>query len=167
MNEECLICKAPLEYIEADEMMEVARSYAKAVLQKSQNSDGSYRLAFDKPGTFSLKYNSVWDKLWKTGLFPDSFYEAEIARYKAELLPYGVPLDSREKYTKSDWLVWAASVADSKEDFEHLVDPLWYAYHTMRTRVPMTDWYYCDTSHQVGFRHRTVQGGLFIKLMFK
>ena len=152
---------------EADEMMEVARSYAKAVLQKSQNPDGSYRLAFDKPGTFSLKYNSVWDKLWKTGLFPDSFYEAEIARYKAELLPYGVPLDSREKYTKSDWLVWAASVADSKDDFEHLVDPLWYAYHTMRTRVPMTDWYYCDTSHQVGFRHRTVQGGLFIKLMFK
>ena len=35
----------------------------------------------------------------------------------------------------------------------------------MRTFVPMTDWYYCDTSHMQGFQHRTVQGGLYIKLL--
>ena len=77
-----------------------------------------------------------------------------------------MPLDNRERYTKSDWLVWAACLSDDRADFEYLIDPLWRAYDTMRTRVPMTDWYFCDTSEMRGFRHRTVQGGLFLKLMF-
>ena len=154
------------ETAEADKMMATAREYAASIMERAKNSDGSYRLAFDKPETFSLKYNSVWDKLWGTGLFTEEFYKGEIARYKKELLPYGVPLDSRERYTKSDWLVWAACLAEDKEDFETLTASLWSAYNTMRTFVPMTDWYYCDTSHMKGFRHRTVQGGLFIKLMF-
>lgn len=154
------------ETAEADKMMVTAREYAASIMERAKNSDGSYRLAFDRPETFSLKYNSVWDKLWGTGLFTEEFYKGEIARYKKELLPYGVPLDSRERYTKSDWLVWAACLAEDKEDFETLTASLWSAYNTMRTFVPMTDWYYCDTSHMKGFRHRTVQGGLFIKLMF-
>ena len=94
-----------------------------------------------------------------------SFFKSEIERYKKEALPYGVPLDSREKYTKSDWLIWVASLADNKDDFEFFSSLLWKAYDTMRTRVPMTDWYYTDTSEMVGFRHRNVQGGLFIRLM--
>ncbi len=151
---------------ESEKMMAKAREYAVSLVERAKNSDGSYRLAYDKPETFSLKYNSVWDKIWGTDLFPEEFYSGEIARYKKELLPYGVPLDSREKYTKSDWLVWAASLADNKEDFNVITDSLWNAYNTMRTWAPMTDWYYADTSDMRGFRHRTVQGGLFIKLMF-
>ncbi len=151
---------------EADELFAKAKEYADSFIENAKNEDGSYRLAYDRENTFSLKYNSVWDRIWKTGLLPDSFYKGEIERYKKEALPYGVPLDSREKYTKSDWLIWAACLADSKEDFEFFAELLWNAYNTMRTRVPMTDWYYADTSEMVGFRHRTVQGGLFIKLMF-
>ena len=150
----------------AAEMMAKAKEYASSVAERARNADGSYRLAFDQPDTFSLKYNSVWDKLWSTNLLPEEFYNGEITRYKKEILPYGVPLDSREKYTKSDWLTWAASLADKREDFNIFVDSLWNAYNTMRTRAPMTDWYYADTSHMRGFRNRTVQGGLFIKLMF-
>lgn len=150
---------------EADKMMKLAKEYAASLVERAANSDGSFRLAFDREGTFSLKYNAIWDKIWKTEVFPESFYKGEIARYKKELGFYGVPLDSREKYTKSDWLVWAASLADNKEDFNTIVDTLWSAYNTMRTYVPMTDWYFTDTSHMVGFQHRTVQGGLFIKLM--
>ena len=153
------------ESTEAERMMDVAREYACAVEKNALNPDGSYALAYNKKGTFSLKYNSIWDKIWGTRLFSEEFYKGEIARYKRELLPYGVPLDSREKYTKSDWLVWAASLADNREDFLTLVDSLWSAYNTMRTRAPMGDWYYADTSATIYFRHRTVQGGLFIRLM--
>lgn len=152
---------------EAEALFTKAKEYADSFITNAKNNDGSYRLAYDREGTFSLKYNAVWDKLWKTNLLPDDFFMGEIQRYKKEVLPYGVPLDSREKYTKSDWLIWAACLADKKEDFEFFADILWSAYNTMRTRVPMTDWYYADTSEMVGFRHRTVQGGLFIKLLFK
>ncbi len=150
---------------QSKELFAVAKEYADSFIANAENPDGSYRLAYDKEGTFSLKYNSVWDKIWKTDIFPENFFKAEIKKYKEEALPYGVPLDSREKYTKSDWLIWAACLADNKADFEFFADLLWKAYDTMRTRVPMTDWYYTDTSEMAGFRHRTVQGGLFIKLM--
>lgn len=159
------ILKALGKENESAELSAIAKEYADSFILNAENPDGSYRLAYDREGTFSLKYNSVWDKIWKTGLFPEKFYKAEIERYKKEALPYGVPLDSREKYTKSDWLIWVASLADNKDDFDFFSSLLWKAYDTMRTRVPMTDWYYTDTSEMVGFRHRTVQGGLFIKLM--
>lgn len=152
---------------EAEHYMSIARKYAASFLKRAVNPDGSYRLAYDREGTFSLKYNAVWDKLWGTNLFPETFYQAEIRRYRQEALPYGVPLDSREKYTKSDWLLWVACLAEEQEDFGFFVDLLWKAYHTMRTRVPMSDWYFTDTSEMRGFQHRTVQGGLFLKLLFR
>ncbi|MBE6768988.1 MAG: DUF4965 domain-containing protein [Ruminococcaceae bacterium] len=152
---------------EAAEAMETAKKYAVSFLRRAENPDGSYRLAYDREGTFSLKYNAIWDKVWGTKLLPDSFFEAEIKRYRAEVMPYGVPLDSREKYTKSDWTVWAASLTGKKEDLAFFSERLWLAYHTMRTREAMTDWYFTDTSEMRSFRHRTVQGGLFIRLMFE
>ena len=151
---------------EAAHYISIAKKYAATVCDRAKNPDGSYRLAFDREGTFSLKYNAVWDKLWGTALFPAEFYQGEVVRYRQEALPYGVPLDSREKYTKSDWLLWAACLAENREDFCFFVNLLWKAYHTMRSRVPMTDWYFVDTSEVCGFQHRTVQGGLFLKLLF-
>lgn len=151
---------------EAAEAMAIAKEYVASFLRRAENADGSYRLAYDRPDTFSLKYNAIWDKVWGLGLLPDAFFEAEIARYRREMQPYGVPLDSRENYTKSDWTIWAASLTGKKEDLEFFAHHLWLAYHTMRTREAMTDWYFTDTSEMRSFRHRTVQGGLFIRLMF-
>ena len=99
------------------------------------------------------------------GLFPDSVRNSEVESYRTHYNPYGLPLDNRADYTKSDWLVWTATLADSKEQFEEYIHPLWLAYHLTPSRVPMTDWYSTVTSLQRGFQNRTVQGGLFIKLL--
>ena len=149
----------------AEKYMKTVIEYAKSMLERAKNLDGSYRLTYDKEGTFSLKYNAVWDRVWKTGIFPEEFFAGEIKRYLKEMLPYGVPLDSRDTITKSDWLVWAAALAKDKADFIKITDSLWSAYNTMRTRVPMTDMYYAETSLFKWFRHRSVQGALFIKLL--
>ena len=151
---------------EADEMMKTAKKYADSFLLRAANEDGSFRLAFDRPDTFSLKYNAVWDKLWKTNLFPESFYKGETVRYRKEALTFGVPLDSREMYTKSDWSHWVSCFGD-KDDFCFFTDLMHKAYSTMRqgSRMPMTDWYYADTALMRGFKHRSVQGGLFFKLL--
>ena len=153
--------------VEAEEYMQVAKKYADSFLTRAANADGSYRLAYDRPDTFSLKYNAIWDKLWNTGLFPDSFYAGEMARYRKEAQPYGVPLDTREMYTKSDWMHWVSCFGD-KEDFCFMNDLLFKAYNTMRagSRVPMSDWFYADTTVHQYFQHRTVQGGLFLKFLF-
>jgi hypothetical protein len=151
---------------EAAERMTIAKTYAADLVERAKNEDGSYRLAYDQPGTFSLKYNAVWDLLWNTNLFPAEFFTGEITRYKKELLPCGVPLDSREIYTKSDWTAWVACFAQNQEDFDAIVDPVWQAYNATPSRVPMSDWYYCDDGRFREFRHRTVQGGLFMKMLF-
>ena len=142
-----------------------AREMAASWLDRAAEGDGSFRLAFDQPGTFSMKYNAVWDKLFGTGLFPAAAMEREFASYAARLNPYGMPLDNRADYTNSDWLVWTATLAPDKEQFMAFIHPLWLAYHVSPSRVPMTDWYSTVTSQQIGFQNRTVQGGLFIKLL--
>lgn len=136
---------------------------------------GHYRLAFDRPGSWSLKYNLVWDELFDLDLFEDDVREAEVETYLAECNEYGTPLDSRAAYTKADWLVWAATLGDD-EQFATLVEPLWRFLDETPDRVPFTDWYDTDTGEQitydhsetddrVGFQHRSVVGGVFVKLL--
>ena len=154
--------------------LKLARDMALDWADRASNGDGSYRLAFDKPDTFSMKYNIVWDKLFGTNLMPKNVIESEFASYAKHINAYGLPLDSREDYTKSDWLVWTATLTSEREAFESFVAPLWKFFNDSPSRVPMTDWYFTTTGehrhYMVGeidksFRNRTVQGGLYIKLL--
>lgn len=142
-----------------------AREMAKSWTERALNEDGTFRLTFDKPGTFSMKYNLIWDRIFKTGLFPEEELDAELKSYFRHINTYGMPLDNRAAYTKSDWLVWSAALMPGKADFEKMIEPLWKAYNESESRVPMSDWYDTLTAKQAGFQHRSVQGGLFIKLL--
>ena len=159
---------------EEKKYISLARSMAADWAKRAHNGDGSYRLAFDKPDTFSMKYNIVWDKLFGTNVMSKTVIESEFASYKAKMHPYGLPLDSRMPYTKSDWLVWTGTLTSDRDAFMSFVEPLWTFYNYSPSRVPMTDWYYTITGEhrasrssgfRTSFRNRTVQGGLFIKLM--
>lgn len=149
----------------AEKYDKAARDMAAGWLKNADNGDGSFRLAFDRKDSFSMKYNMVWDKLWNTGIFPVYAVYSELASNKKHFNYYGMPLDNRKNYTKSDWLVWTATLAPSREEFCEYIHPLYSAYDVSLSRVPMTDWYDTRTAQMIGFRHRTVQGGLFIKLL--
>lgn len=142
-----------------------AEKMAENWLNTALNANGTSNLAFDQPNTYSMKYNMVWDKVWGTNLFGQKFMDDEIADNMKHFNKYGMPLDSRADYTKSDWLVWVASMASSKEVFEEYIAPLWKAYNESSSRVPMTDWYDTVSGKCVSFQHRTVQGGLFMRML--
>lgn len=150
---------------ESDYYYEQAINMANEWCETAADENGGFRLAFDQKGTFSMKYNMIWDKLWGTNLFPRQVIDAELLSNETHLRPYGLPLDSRKDYTKSDWLVWTASLASDRKVFERFTDPLWNAYNFSKSRVPLTDWYDTITASQVGFQNRTVIGGLFIRLL--
>lgn len=144
-----------------------AKKMAKRWLETAVDENGETLLAFDRPNTFSMKYNMVWDKVWGTGLFSEAFMDKELENNKKYFNKYGIPLDSRADYTKSDWLVWVASMASDKKVFEEFIAPLWSAYNESATRVVMTDWYDTKSGNMVSFKHRTVQGGLFMKILME
>jgi hypothetical protein len=122
-------------------------------------------LAYDQKSTWSQKYNLVWDKLLEFNLFPKEVYRNEISYYKTALAEYGLPLDSRERYTKNDWITWSATLADNISDFRAIFDPVYHFANRTPNRVPVSDWYIVDNAQMVGFQARSVVGGFYIRML--
>lgn len=143
---------------------DLARNMALDWVQKTDDGD-KYRFAFDQPGTWSQKYNLVWDKIMKINVFPHEVPEKEIAYYLTKQNKYGLPLDSRHQYTKADWIVWSATLSRSKTDFQQFITPLYRFANETTDRIPMSDWYWTDKPEHVSFRARSVLGGFYIKMV--
>ncbi|MCL2814802.1 MAG: DUF4965 domain-containing protein, partial [Oscillospiraceae bacterium] len=158
-----LLLKSLGEEQKADEYIKKAAKYA-AKWEREAVGDGKYRLAFERPDSWSLKYNIIWDKIFGLGLFGEDVIKTEVQWYKKVQNKYGTPLDSRSDYTKTDWLIWAASFCGDLADFETLIEPVWRFVSETPTRVPFSDWYYTSSGKQAGFQNRSVIGGVFMKV---
>jgi hypothetical protein len=141
-----------------------AQSFA-AKWEKMADDGNHFRLAFDKSGTWSQKYNLVWDKLLGLNLFDPAIARKEISFYLKKQNTYGLPLDNRKDYTKLDWVTWSATLAESPKDFRAIISPVYKFLNESPSRVPMTDWYGTTDAKQTGFQARSVVGGVFIRML--
>ncbi|MCL2348436.1 MAG: DUF1793 domain-containing protein, partial [Planctomycetaceae bacterium] len=133
--------------------------------QDNENGGDHFRLAFDRPGTWSMKYNLMWDEILNLRLFPRSVIDKELAYYKTKMQKYGLPLDNRSLYSKNDWILWTATMTNNRADFDALLQPVIGFVSNTDRRVPLTDWYFTDSAKLCGFQARSVVGGYWAPML--
>ena len=148
----------------ATKYMDIAKGMAVEWEKMARDGD-HYRLTFDRPATWSIKYNIVWDQLLGFDIFDPQIVEKEMALYRTKQNTYGLPLDNRANYAKSDWILWTATLTGDKDDFDALVDPVYKYANETSSRVPLSDWHDTETAQRMNFKARSVVGGYFIKML--
>jgi hypothetical protein len=158
------LCRLRGDTAGADKYHQIAKADAEHWVIAAAEGD-HFRLAFNKPGTWSQKYNLVWDRLLGLNVFPPEVARKEVAHYKTVMQRYGVPLDSRTKLTKTDWTFWSATLAENQADFEGLISPIYDYLNQTTARSPFVDSYETDNVRSDGMHARPVIGGVFIKML--
>ena len=142
---------------------EKAKEMAAGLLEKV-GTNGDAPLTLDGNG-WSMKYNLLWDRVLKLNLFPDAFYRNETRSYLKRINRYGLPLDSRADYTKSDWICWTATMSEERDVRDALLQPIAAYLRETASRVAFSDWYDTKTGRYEHFIARSVQGGLFALML--
>jgi hypothetical protein len=158
------LCKMRGDAQNAAKYADLAKTDAQHWMKVADAGDRSL-LAFDKPNTWSQKYNLVWDRILSLNVFPPTIAQKEITFYKTMLQPYGLPLDSRTKLSKTDWSVWSATLADNQSDFDAIVSPIYDYLDQTTARDPLADSYVTNNIKSGGMHARPVVGGIFVKML--
>ncbi|MEY9938930.1 DUF5127 domain-containing protein [Streptacidiphilus sp. MAP5-3] len=159
------VSKAAGKSADATSYRATATSYIGQWATKAQDPNAAHlKLAYDQPGTWSLKYNGYPDALLGLGLIPESVARQEAAWYLSQSNQYGIPLDIRHSYTKADWEMWTAAWLRDYPVKDYLIGALYDFVDTSPSRVPFTDWYDTISDQQNGFQARPVVGGIFALL---
>jgi hypothetical protein len=127
----------------------------------------TFRLAFDRPGTWSQKYNLVWDRILGLNSVPDDVLRKEMDYYRQIQNRYGLPLDNRQTYTKLDWILWTATLTQRSRGLRsvgrsgHQI-PERDAGSRADDRLVL----HRPRARQRGFTARPVVGGVFLQMLY-
>ena len=100
---------------------------------------------------------------------PQSIYDMQSKFYPTISGTHGVPLDTRNRWTKSDWEMFAAAIA-SPDTQKLMIKQLANWINVTPTHRPLTDLFMVDTGDYPGglqFTARPVMGGTFALLALR
>lgn len=150
-----------------------AVAYAKVWEAYATSSDdvAHYKISYNfNASSWSIKYNLLWQRLLKMDKpFPydDIVTNTEVPYYLTKANAYGIPMDMRHTYVKTDWLSWAGAMSNDDSSFGIIMDFIFKFANETATRVPLTDLYDTITGEAArgGFIARPVMGGIFAKML--
>jgi len=124
-------------------------------------------LAYQWRSSWGLLYNTYPARLLNLSIIPDTLFQMQSAFYPSVSQLWGVPLDNRHYWTKSDWEMWTAATCEPATR-RLFVDALAYWLNTTSSDRPFTDLYQTvhegeppESPDQIEFFARPVQGGLY------
>lgn len=147
-----------------NDAMTTAKAYVDELVSLCGDKD-YLPFSLEKSDSWSLKYNLVWDEIFNFNLFDKRYYRGESEKYLSELNAYGVPLDHRKTFTKTDWMLWAACLDGTGKNVGLFSEKI-LAYLAMtKDKNCFSDWIDTKEAKQCGFDHRTVQAGLWMPVL--
>ncbi|KAH7098950.1 DUF1793-domain-containing protein [Auriculariales sp. MPI-PUGE-AT-0066] len=143
-----------------DNYTAIAKDYVTRWQTLAMASGGEHlTLSYNDNASWGQAYNLWADKLLKLNLFPQSVYDTQTAWYKTHRNAYGLPLDTRHTYAKTDWTIWTASIVSDTTLRDQLIgDIVKYASDGLNDQ-PLGDWYETTNGAANGFKARPVAGG--------
>lgn len=157
---------------DATKYAQIAASYAPQIVNFAKSSTGAHlTLSYGASDTWGLTYNLYAQKLLKLSVFPDSLFQSQTAWYSSHFNQYGIILDTRHTYTKSDWETWTAAIVTDTGVRDNIIRHL-VAWQTDGIpNQPFSDFYDTTNGDAVrngvgdeAFRNRPVVGGHFALL---
>ena len=147
------------------EYMKTAREFA-AEIETFSHKFTHLPLTWDSgEETFGIKYNLLFDKILKLGLFSQDLLEKETDFYISKALPFGIPFFDRNTQVKSDWAIWVAALTDNRNKREKIIAPIINFLRNSPSRVPFCDWYNGESGEKYFSQARSVVGGCFALLL--
>ena len=132
---------------DATNFTNIAHSYIDQweVLGVAQDANPPHTtLGYGLNDTHGLLYNLYGDAELNLGLVPQKIYDMQSAFYPTVADTFGVPLDTRHNYTKSDWEMFTAAIASSSTR-AMLISELAKFIAETPTNTPLTDLYDAQT----------------------
>ncbi|KAI9690746.1 MAG: hypothetical protein M1820_009843 [Bogoriella megaspora] len=124
-------------------------------------------LSYEWRSSWGLLYNIYPDKLLNLGIVSEEIFQMQSQWYPQVSQVFGVPLDNRHSYTKSDWEMWTAATCEPSTR-RLFVDSLAYWLNNTSTDLPFSDLFEVIDSgslpvspNVVTFIARPVVGGHF------
>eukprot|EP01097_Dermamoeba_algensis_P005626 TRINITY_DN3572_c0_g1_i1.p1 TRINITY_DN3572_c0_g1~~TRINITY_DN3572_c0_g1_i1.p1 ORF type:complete len:730 (+),score=190.06 TRINITY_DN3572_c0_g1_i1:105-2294(+) len=159
------ICQLLGDINEAQKYQAIASNFSQYWISHASDGD-HFRLQYDEPNTWSLKYNFMFQVINSLNTFPRAVIQKDIDYLvNNHWSKYGIPLLSKASFTKLDWLSWIAAASSDQNQFLKLIGSIYDFANETPSRVPLTDWYDVPSARQQGFQARSVVGGIYAKLL--
>lgn len=126
---------------DANNFSTISSSYISSWEEFAIDPSGTHTLlAYQQRSSYGLLYNIYPDMLLGLGIVPQYVYDMQSAWYPYISQMFGVPLDSRHDYTKSDWEMWTAATCGPSTR-ALFVTSLAYWMNETTTNLAFTDLY--------------------------
>ena len=151
--------------VDKEEALKTVNEYLDLFNELFKDKDNLPLSYYGNDDTYSLKYNLAYDGVLNTRLFSQEIIDNEAKYYQSKVKHFSIPLDHRSDLTKTDWILYAASLTDDISIQKEIYGGVVTFLKESVCRVPFSDLYHVECSTIRDFQNRPVQGGIFILLL--